>query len=182
MFSLYRFLNIFIMSLPDFHGIDVIVGSGGNSNDLTAKPFDQGQVFSFRVNNNDVCVSAKPQLCHVFLGKHGLSSTGKSQNKAIGILQLELIDENHIVADDILSEIMSFFVVDFLHIKRHKRRQHLRGHGAVGSDLIDTKGKRCVQTIQLLKCQRRKLAYPFSCHCPEIVCILIQLFQTVCQM
>ena len=71
-FQHHRVLSISI-ALRHVHGIDVIVGGGGNAHHLTAQRFHQSTALGLRINNQDIVIGRQRQLDHLTLGAERLA-------------------------------------------------------------------------------------------------------------
>ena len=61
------------VALLHVHGVDMIVGSGGDADDLSAQSLDQWAVLRFRIDDDNIVIRRQCQRHHLLLGTEGLT-------------------------------------------------------------------------------------------------------------
>ena len=101
--------------------------SGRDVDNLAAKCSNKGQIFSLRVNDNDVCVAGKHLIDDLaFCGK-GLTTARNTENKLVAVEELSAVCDDHILGNDILTVVNAIGMANVLHTERDKDRKALCG-------------------------------------------------------
>ena len=96
------------------HGIDiagrtvVALARGGQSDDLTVEGFNQGNVLSFGVADDDVIRGDKESIADLTLGREGLTGTGGAENQAVGVLQILAVNHDKVVGQGVDAVVQRF--------------------------------------------------------------------------
>ena len=70
------------------------IGTGGNTNDLTAQHLGHGIIFAFRVNDDDRVLAGDLHSEHLLFGAHGLTGTGGTEDEAVAVLAVTAIEQD----------------------------------------------------------------------------------------
>ncbi len=62
------------------HGVDVLVGGGGNVDHLPAQPPDQGRILVLRVYNGNIILGNQESIGDLPLGGEGLAAAGGAKD------------------------------------------------------------------------------------------------------
>ena len=62
----------------EVHRIDVLFAGGGNLNDLSLQPLDQGEILRLRVADDDIIVRDQEHVQNLPLGGEGLAAAGSA--------------------------------------------------------------------------------------------------------
>ena len=163
--------------------IDMIGSVCRNGYDLTAQGVDQGAILPFRIDHDDIVVSAQGNGGDLLLGCKALAGAGNAQDEAVSIEQLFPIAEDQIMRHGIDTVVDSAFVPDLLAAERSHHRHRFCGQGAHHIDPPQAVGQTGVQPILLLPFQNADLAVAMrSGHRTDGFGILIQFFFCVSQM
>ena len=83
------------------HGVDVLIGRGGNVNHLTAQPPHQGRILVLRVDDGDIVLGNEKGVGDLPLGREGLAAAGSAQNQAVGGFELLSVCHDEVVGQSV---------------------------------------------------------------------------------
>ena len=119
-------------------------------NDLSVHCFNKSRVFSFRVNNHNICIRRKKKIYHFFLCGKGFARTGYTENKAITVEQKLSVYNNHIFRYNIYALKYASVMLDFLNFKRHKNSKALCCKSTPCFNSIYSYRKCSIKSLELL--------------------------------
>ena len=73
--------------------------------------FHERTVFRFWVADDNIIVGHEEHICNLTLRTEGLTRTGRTQNQAVGILQLFPVNHNEVARKSVDTAVQSFAAV-----------------------------------------------------------------------
>ena len=113
----------------DVHRIDIVGTGRTDLHDLTVELVNQSRIFCFRVADDNVIIGNEERIGDLTLCGEGLTGTGSTKDKPVGILQFLSVHHDKVVGQSVQTVVEGFFTVleQFLCSERHKNS---RGTGS----------------------------------------------------
>ena len=116
--------------------------------------------FAFGVVDDNIIVCDQKSVCNLTLCAEGLARAGRTQNQAVGILQLLPVHHDKVVGQGVQTIVQAFFagLIQFLRGKRNKNCRAAGGQPSLNLNLAACQRQRGHQPLLLLVVQSAQVA------------------------